>query len=164
MLLQQGAVNVEAYRYSEFLLQNARAQKNLIVNEVEPPVRSQGFRRAVVTAYEYRCALCGIGISTSDGHTVVEAAHIVPWSVSKNDDPRNGMALCKLCHWVFDEGLMAVSQRYKVIISKQLTSSHNFPSHLLTLTGREIIAPLEDLLWPSQDSLLWHQKNVFRRL
>ncbi|MCB8986015.1 MAG: HNH endonuclease [Ardenticatenaceae bacterium] len=26
------------------------------------------------------------------------AAHIIPWSESHNDDPRNGLALCHLCH------------------------------------------------------------------
>ena len=44
---------------------------------------------------------------TIDGHTAVDAAHIIPWSISHNDDPRNGLALCKLCHWSFDEGLLA---------------------------------------------------------
>jgi len=35
---------------------------------------------------------------------------LIPWSRSKNDDIRNGMALCKLCHWAFDEGMMGVRQ------------------------------------------------------
>lgn len=51
---------------------------------------------------------------TVDGHTAVAAAHIVPWSVSHNDDPRNDMALCRLCHWIFDEGLLGVSPSYAV--------------------------------------------------
>jgi len=41
-------------------------------------------------------------------HTVVEAAHIVPWSKSHNNDIRNGMALCRLCHWGLDEGMLGV--------------------------------------------------------
>ena len=72
-------------------------------------MRDQGFRRAVVTAYTHRCAFCGIRMRTIDGHTAVDAAHIIPWSLSHNDDPRNGLALCKLCHWSFDEGLLGVS-------------------------------------------------------
>jgi len=43
---------------------------------------------------------------TSEGHTVVDAVHIIPFSESKNDHPTNGMALCKICHWSFDKGLM----------------------------------------------------------
>lgn len=60
--------------------------------------RDQGFRKAVVKAYDHRCAFCGIRIRTPDGHTVVDGAHIIPWSVSKNDAPQNGLSLCKLCH------------------------------------------------------------------
>jgi putative restriction endonuclease len=50
-------------------------------------VRDQGFRRAVVRIYDHRCAFCGLRLLTSDGRTVVDAAHIVPWSASHDDDP-----------------------------------------------------------------------------
>lgn len=96
-LIEQGAIHVEAFRYSERLLEEARGhalRERPDGSEVPAPVRDQGFRRAVVTAYEHRCALCGIRILTPDGHTAVDAAHIKPWSLSHDDDPRNGMALC----------------------------------------------------------------------
>jgi len=51
---------------------------------------------------------------TADGHTAVAAAHIIPWRYSHNDDPRNGLALCYLCHWTFDEGLVILTDRYQV--------------------------------------------------
>jgi len=51
-----------------------------------------------VSLYNHRCALCGIRMLTPDGHTVVEAAHIIPWRQSRDDKPTNGMALCRLCH------------------------------------------------------------------
>jgi putative restriction endonuclease len=60
----------------------------------------------VTLAYDHRCALFDIRILTPEGHTAADAAHIVPWSASQNDDPGNGMALCRLCHWTFDEGLL----------------------------------------------------------
>jgi len=55
---------------------------------------------------------------TVDGHSAVDAAHIVPWSVTHNDDPRNGMALCRLCHWTFDEGLTSVSAKYTMLLHR----------------------------------------------
>lgn len=125
--------------------------------------RDQGFRRAVVTAYNHRCAICGIRMLTLDGHTVVDAAHIIPWSISYNDDPRNGMALCRLCHWTFDEGLVSVSSQYRVITSPQLAAAHNVPGYLLTLADRGIIGPDEQLLWPDLDALSWHRRNVLRK-
>jgi len=166
-LVEQGAINAEAFRYSQSLLDRARARL-VEVGEVDEGdyrsvARDQGFRRAVVTAYDHRCALCGIRVLTPDGHTVVDAAHIIPWSTSHNDDPRNGMALCRLCHWAFDEGLVGVSSGYEVVVSPQLTVDRNVPGHLMTLFGRGIIGPAEQYLWPDLEALNWHRRNVFRR-
>jgi putative restriction endonuclease len=100
---------------------------------------------------------------TPEGHTVVDAAHIVPWSISHNDDPRNGMALCRLCHWTFDEGLVGVSARYAVIASPRLGAGDNVAGHLLTLAGRGILGPVERRLWPDRDALAWHRREVLLR-
>jgi len=126
-------------------------------------VRAAGFRRTVVKAYDHRCSMCGIRILTEEYHTAVNAAHIVPWSVSYNDDPRNGLALCGLCHWVFDEGLATVSSNYTVILSKQLSSSkENMLGHLSTLARREIILPSIQNYWPDLQAIEWHKQNVFK--
>jgi len=166
-LVEQGVINAEAFQYSRALLEKARIQQSKEGPAGEERYRSaardQGFRRAVIIAYDHRCALCGIRMLTPDGHTAVDAAHIVPWSISHNDDPRNGMALCRLCHWTFDEGLIGVSSRYVVITSPQLAASHNVPGHLLTLTDRGIIGPAEQPLWPYLDALSWHRQHVFRK-
>lgn len=166
-LLEQGIINTEAYRYSQELLTKARTQPDspvsLEAEPLKPAARDQGFRRAIVIAYRHRCTFCGIRMRTSDGHTVVDAAHIVPWSLSHNDDPRNGMALCKLCHWTFDEGLLSVSQKYAVLISPQLANSHNIAAHLSTLNQQPIIRPNEEAFWPDLAALLWHHKEVFRK-
>jgi putative restriction endonuclease len=164
VLVEQGTINVDAFHYSQKLLEQARNRRIAegLVEEYEATTRDQGFRRAIVTAYEHRCALCGIRMLTPDGHTVVDAAHIVPWSITHNDDPRNGMALCRLCHWTFDEGLISVSSKYAVVTSPQLAATCNVPGHLLTLKGRGIIGPDERPLWPDLDSLRWHRRQVFR--
>lgn len=165
-LVEQGAINAEAFGYSQTLLEHARTRpiKDALADEQAYPTaaRDQGFRRAVFTAYDHRCTLCGIRMLTPDGHTVVEASHIVPWIVSRNDDPRNGLALCRLCHWTFDEGLMGVSLHYVVIPSPQLAADRNVPGHLLTLAGRGIISPVEECLWPDEDALNWHCQHMFR--
>lgn len=165
-LIEQGIINKEAFQYSQTLLEKSRQQKVQEDDETEkyaPAVRDQAFRRVVVNMYDHRCAVCGIRMLTPDCHTVVDAAHIVPWSLTHNDTVQNGMALCRLCHWTFDEGLIAVSGTYTVIVSKQLSANNNIPSHLQTLAGRGIIGPTEQTLWPDMDALHWHQQKVFRK-
>jgi putative restriction endonuclease len=100
---------------------------------------------------------------TPEGHTVVEAAHIVPWNESQDDHPTNGLCLCRLCHWSFDEGLMSVGQDYEVLVSKQVRLDRNNPGHMLTLADRPIFKPAEAKLWPAQENLAKHRKTRFAR-
>ena len=137
LLVEQGAINYEAFLYSKKLLEQHEQQairETLAEEETyRPAARDQGFRHAVVTAYAHRCALCGVRVRTLDGHTAVTAAHIVPWSVGNDDRPANGMAHCRTCHWIFDEGLLSVSLTYEILASSQLRLADNLPGYLISL-------------------------------
>lgn len=163
-LLSQGIVNLEAFQYGQKLIETSRRQVRDRLNGDEPQyaVRDQGFRRAIVHLYSHRCAFCGVRMMTPDGHSAVEAAHIIPWRVSYNDDPRNGMALCRLCHWTFDEGLTSVSAHYLVVLSSDLRTTMNLAGHLTTLENRAILGPEDQALWPDSDALNWHRQKVYR--
>ncbi|MBI5374100.1 MAG: HNH endonuclease [Candidatus Schekmanbacteria bacterium] len=161
-LKEQCVINNEAFNYSLNILNKSHQEfikEQPIEDNYQSAVRDQGFRRIVVMTYNHRCALCGVRIITVDGHTVVEAAHIIPWSISHNDDIRNGLALCRLCHWAFDEGMLGVSENYEVITDKLITNRDNYPGFLLNLSDRGIIGPEDKTLWPSQESLSWHRKT-----
>jgi putative restriction endonuclease len=166
LVVEQSITNRGPFAYCEELLrrpEDSRVEERLSLDEAyRPAIRDQGFRRAVVTAYSHRCALCGIRVRTLDGHTAVTAAHIVPWSETQDDRPANGMALCRMCHWTFDEGLLGVSQEYEVIASKQLPVADNLPGYLTNLEGRGIVGPSQNPFWPDTESLRWHHDNVFR--
>lgn len=165
LLLNQGAISLNAYLYSQQLIEKVRYQlmeKSGVEEEYNETTRDQGFRRAVVRLYDHRCAFCGVRMLTVDGHSVVDAAHIIPWSINHNDDPRNGMALCRLCHWTFDEGLASVSVKYTMLLSSELRTSLNVPGHLLTLENRPIIGPVEEAFMPDPASLSWHRQKIFR--
>jgi len=162
LLREQSVINREAYDYSRILEEKSHLPlvKEIIeASSYQPAARDQGFRRIVIKAYDHRCALCGVRIITPEQHSVVDAAHIVPWSKSQNDDIRNGMALCKLCHWAFDEGMMGVSDNYNVITSRQIAAAPNVPGFLLTLSGRGIILPHNRDLWPAQEYLAEHRRE-----
>jgi putative restriction endonuclease len=83
----------------------------------------------------------------------------VPWSKSKNDDIRNGMALCKLCHWAFDRGMIGVSGNYSVITSRDIGANANVPGFLTLLSGRAILPPENRDHWPAQSYLDEHRRT-----
>lgn len=169
LLWQRFATNQEAYLYSSELLAQARKQLKELQLPAEETIysreaRDQGFRRAIVMAYNHRCASCGLRIVTPGGHTAVEAAHIVPWSKTHNDQPTNGLALCPLCHWSFDEGLMSVAADYRVILSPQLSTHGNTAGLLSMLAERSIYLPQETALHPDPSNLHWRNENIFRKV
>ena len=165
-VLEQGHLNYAAYQYSEKLLKVAEWKKQFEKPEDESGwqkrIRDSGFRRTIVTLYQHRCALCGIRMLTLEGYTIVDAAHVVPWKYSFDDRPTNGMALCKLCHWSFDKGLMSVGKEYEVLVSKRVSIEQNYPGHILTLTDRPIFTPDEKEFWPAQYNLQKHRQKIFK--
>jgi putative restriction endonuclease len=163
ILDEQAFVNLTAFAYAKDVVAGIRESTKSLAQG--PPeiqrVRDQGFRRAIVGLYDHRCALCGIRMRTPEGHTVVEAAHIVPWSESHDDLPTNGLCLCRLCHWSFDEGLMSVGKKYEVQVSDRVRIDSNMPGHILTLVDRPIFKPENERFWPGQDNLSRHRKSRF---
>jgi putative restriction endonuclease len=123
--------------------------------------RSVAFRRIVVEAYAHACALCGVRLLTPEGRTAVVAAHIVPWRVTHNDDPRNGLALCGLHHWTFDEGLVTVDRGFTVKVSPVVRDDDGSVA-LRQLAGGGMRLPTEPELAPAPEALAWHADHVFR--
>lgn len=126
---------------------------------VEKPVRDQAFRRVIVKVYDHRCALCGIRIISPDSRTVVDAAHIMDWAVSHDDSPANGLALCKLCHWTFDSGLVGFDDDYRVIVNRSITRDGNLPGHIQQFAHRPMILPERKCYYPATENLAWHRQR-----
>jgi predicted restriction endonuclease len=70
---------------------------------------------------------------------------LLAWSESRDDRPTNGLALCRLCHWSFDEGLMSVGASYEVLVSRRARMDQNMPGHMLTLADRPIFQHIVNL-------------------
>ena len=162
-LLKEAKQNQEAFEYSQRLLKAAEFTPAYGRQPDKPQqVRDQGFRKAIMTLYSNRCALCGIRMITSEGHTIVEAAHIRPWADSRDDRPANGLALCRLCHWSFDRGFMGVGEDYEILVSPLARSEQNNPGPIMTLEHRPIFMPQKDRHIPDQECLGWHRREVLR--
>jgi putative restriction endonuclease len=97
---------------AEIQIKNVVRQRTII--SVSRKLRDVGFRKRVLAAYEYHCAVCGIQLR------LVEAAHIIPVSHdSSTDETRNGLALCALHHKAYDQALVAVVDDYSIRVNHQ---------------------------------------------
>jgi len=74
---------------------------------------SAKFRHAVRDEYTSTCIVCGIHLPVTNYNASpgVDAAHILPWADYDLDRTFNGLCLCKLHHWAFDEGLVVIVHR-----------------------------------------------------
>jgi putative restriction endonuclease len=128
-------------------------------DEAEEAVRNQAFRRVVLRAYDYRCCACGLRVVVDD-LILVEAAHLVPFNVSRDDDPRNGIALCRNHHWAMDRTLIAPSSQLTWRVSPVLDDRIEGQRSLLDLHGRRVIVPAAGRFHPKADSLRWREGQL----
>jgi len=120
--------------------------------------REARFRLTVIPAYNYTCALTGYRLVTISSGSIVDAAHIHPFS-----DSRNGMALSKNAHWLFDIGLWTLGDDYRVRVASTKFSESGTDALLLkSLEGRKIFLPSATKLWPDPIHLAWHRTNRFQ--
>jgi predicted restriction endonuclease len=146
--------------------------KKIVKVTRESVLRTRGFRQAVIEAYDYKCALCGMKIYSPDTLSwEVEAAHIVPHSSMGKDDVLNGLALCHLHHWAFDAGWFTLQDDYKIEVSQKVKS---LPSdygrmveyefiRVLSTKNSKIHLPKNRGIYPHQNSIQWHRENTFYR-
>jgi putative restriction endonuclease len=122
--------------------------------------RDMRFRLDVVAAYNYTCALTGLRLTTITTGSIVDAAHIHQFSDSRNDDPRNGMALCKNAHWLFDAGLWTLDDDYRVLVANErfVEESPN-QKPLIDYQGERLRLPSDQRIWPDAKHLAWHRKK-----
>ena len=94
----------------------------------------------------------------------MEAAHIVPWSRSHNDDPRNGLALCRLHHWTFDQGLVGIRTDATVEASALVAQGEHQAEAVPAPRKQVLSLPPDPALAPATGALEWHAQQVFRRI
>jgi len=124
--------------------------------------REGRFRIGVVTAYNYTCALTGYRLITLNAGTIVDACHIHQFARSRNNDPTNGIALCKNAHWLFDNGLWTLRDDYTVLTADWHFAEAGESAFLLGQMGnKQIVLPKNQAHWPAQQHLEWHRKHKF---
>lgn len=145
-------------------------KKKIIKKTKESTIRTRGFRQAIIRAYDYRCAICGMKINSPDSMLwEVEAAHIVPHSCLGRDDIWNGLALCRLHHWAFDVGWLTLQDDYSIKISSKISSlpadygklgDYDF-LRAISLKQIMISLPSKNALYPHHSAIGWHRLHIF---
>jgi hypothetical protein len=102
--------------------------------------REEAFRIRVKQLYDFKCAICSLSLKSLTGVPAVHAAHIYPKSKNGSDDFRNGVCLCHLHHWAFDEGLLAIDDDHKILIHKYISRAKEYES-IYKYEGRTINLP-----------------------
>jgi len=87
---------------------------------VSRKVRDAKFRRAVLYAYEGRCALTGMRLVNGGGRLETEAAYIMGVGDGGPDAINNGIALSGTIHWMFDRGLIGLSDAGDILLSGKI--------------------------------------------
>jgi putative restriction endonuclease len=123
--------------------------------------RNRVFRRLVLDAYDSRCAFTGLKLINGGGRAEVEAAHIKPVADNGPDAVWNGLALSGTVHWMFDRGLISLSNDYDILISRQVNDPEQIES-LVNKTGKARI-PDGKLQRPHPAYLSWHRENCFKQ-
>jgi predicted restriction endonuclease len=136
----------------------------------ESIIRLRGFRQAVIEAYDYKCAFCGMKInSLNDSSWEVEAAHIVPHSKKGRDDILNGLSLCHLHHWAFDAGWFTLEDNFTIQVSSKINSlqtdfgrmgDYDF-IRIFADKRSKIFLPERKDIYPHQKAISWHRENKF---
>jgi putative restriction endonuclease len=122
--------------------------------------RDRNFRKIVLNAYDESCAITGIRLINGGGRAEAQAAHIMPVEHDGPDIVSNGIALSGTVHWMFDRGLISLSNDLEVLISRQ-TNDPDVIKSMINSTGC-IIPPERRSDRPKREFIEWHRQNCFK--
>ncbi len=146
-----------AENQSPFGLESDRRRLQQMTNRI---VRDRVFRRVVLRAYDERCAFSGLKFINGGGRAEVDAAHIRPVQCNGPDIVSNGIALSGTAHWMFDRGLVSLSDDFEILISRQVNDFESVRA-FINESGRAIL-PARSTDWPHPHFLDWHRENCFK--
>lgn len=124
-------------------------------------VRDRVFRKIILSAYDQRCAITGLSFINGGGRAEVTAAHIRPVQADGPDIVNNGLALSGTAHWMFDRGLISLSDDLQILISRQA----NDPDSIRAFINKSghAFPPARNSDRPHPHFLQWHREHCFKQ-
>ncbi|CCN68910.1 phosphorothioated DNA-binding restriction endonuclease [Vibrio nigripulchritudo] len=126
--------------------------------------RDPNFRKNVLRAYNYRCAVCGFDLALDTVPIGIEAAHIKWKQYSGPCEVSNGIALCSIHHKALDRGVITFNSELKVQVSPAVTGGSMVERLIWDFESKRINLPRNLSSNPSEKALEWHLREVFRTL
>jgi putative restriction endonuclease len=123
-------------------------------------VRDRQFRKRVLEVYDRRCALTGMQLINGGGRAEAQAAHIMSVEAGGPDTVANGIALSGTVHWMFDRGLIGLSDAGEILLSHKINDVEGVTK--LLNANRRAQLPREREARPHARFLSWHRE--FHRL
>jgi putative restriction endonuclease len=123
-------------------------------------IRDRIFRTRVLKAYDRRCAFTGFQFINGGGRAEVEAAHIKSVQDKGPDVVQNGLALSGTVHWMFDRGLLSVSDDERILLSNHINDVDGVRK-ILNAT-RQVRFPENPHDRPDPQFLKWHREHCFK--
>ena len=124
-------------------------------------VRDRIFRRTVLRAYDERCTITGLRLINGGGRAEVDAAHIRPVEKNGPDIVSNGLALSGTAHWMFDRGLISLSDDLEILISRRVNDQEGVRA-LINKSG-QARPPLRVSERPHPHFLELHRECCFKQ-
>lgn len=123
------------------------------------PVRDAAFTRIVREAYNRTCAMTGLLLVNGGGRCEIEAAHIRAVEDNGPDSPRNGIALSRTVHWMFDRGILSLEDNGRILMAKGLVPEQ--VRRMLNPDGR-VIMPVDSIFAPHKVFLRYHREHRYK--
>jgi putative restriction endonuclease len=124
--------------------------------------RDVRFRQLVVAGYNFTCCLTRHRMTTVARGSLVDAAHIHQFADSRNDDPRNGLALSKNAHWMFDQGLWTINDDLTILVARtQFTEDCPNGRTLSQYDGQSLLLAADESMRPDPVYLDWHRREKY---
>jgi len=131
-------------------------------SEISEKQARKFFRKAVLTAYDFKCCISGMVIPE-----LLIASHIKPWNVSDKKTeriyPANGLCLNAFYDRAFDQGLITVDPDLRIWVSRRVKDAYTdevSEEWLYNLEGESIMRPSR--FRPERYLLQYHNDVVFK--
>ncbi|MBX2955747.1 MAG: HNH endonuclease [Cyclobacteriaceae bacterium] len=119
------------------------------------------FRTLVMSNYDNCCCITGI-----NQPELLIASHIKPWSQDTTNrlNPKNGLSLNALHDKAFDNGLITITEDYKIKVSSILHKKESIKSikqNFIQFHNKQIILPKKFM--PDPEFLKYHNHECFKK-